>query len=85
MNYYKQEIQKNREYWKTILGDEICGKIAREDDGGGQGYPDIFQKEIGKLEDLYKGLLRKEKGWNAYPSEGISGIAVFLAAVHWME
>lgn len=73
MNYYKQEIQKNKEYWKTILGDEICGKIAREDDGGGQGYPDIFQKEIGKLEDLYKGLLRKEKGWNAYPSEGIFG------------
>ena len=27
---YREEIQKNREYWETVLGGEICEKLMTE-------------------------------------------------------
>ena len=70
---YKHELQKNREYWEAILGKEICEKIIKEDVDEGERYSDTSDGDLFVLEVLCEELFDEEKGWEAYPSEGIFG------------
>ncbi len=70
---YKTEISENRQYWEAVLGKEVCEKIIKEDACEEKKYPDIFEEEVFVLDVLCEELFREEKGWEAYPSEGVFG------------
>ncbi len=68
---YREEIQKNREYWETVLGGEICEKLMTEKIY--EKETEIFQKEANELESLFEKLCQEKKGWDAYPAKGTFG------------
>ena len=70
---YKREIRENADYWEAVLGKKVCEKIIKENLGEEEGYSDIFREEFSILEPLCEELFLEEKGWEAYPAEGIFG------------
>ena len=53
---YRQEIQRNREYWDAVLGERICAKILaegfpdeREDSDICQEEPEALSNGMGKV------------------------------------
>lgn len=70
---YKQEIEKNREYWEVVLGKEVCEKISNENVDDENKYSDTSGREFLALDILCEELFDEEKGWEAFPSEGIFG------------
>lgn len=70
---YRQEIQRNREYWDAVLGERICAKILAEGFPDEREDSDICQEEPEALRARCEQLMQEETGWGRYPSEGIFG------------
>lgn len=70
---YRQEIQRNREYWNAVLGETICAKMFAESFPDEKEDSDICPEEPEILRERCEQLLQEETGWEGYPSEGVFG------------
>lgn len=65
---YRKEITKNRAFWESVLGEELCKKLPVDQAFKEEGQMKV---ELSVLEKLYQEELSNEKGWEAYCLPGL--------------